>query len=63
MGVTIGALPYLDKSQFARDHDFADSPDDLDDFLALIDAMDAEYTKLNAPKKSTPTRRGRTNPE
>lgn len=63
MGVTLGRLPYLDKSQFAKDHDFADTPDDLDDFLYLIDAMDAEYVKLNTPKQSTSTRRGRTNPE
>lgn len=47
---------------FAKDHDFADTPDDLDDFLALIDAMEGEYLTLNAPKQA-PTRRGRTNPD
>lgn len=63
MGVTLGRLPYLDKSMYAKDHDFADTPDELDDFLYLIDGLDAEYLKLNAPRQSTPTRRGRTNPD
>jgi hypothetical protein len=63
VGITLGKLPYVDKSLYAKDHDFADTPDDLDDFLALIDAMEGEYLKLNAPKQSTSTRRGRNNPE
>lgn len=56
MGVTPGRLPYIDKSMYAKDHDFADTPDELDDFLALIDALDSEYVKLNAPKTKAPAR-------
>lgn len=51
MGATFGHLTYVDKSAYAKDHGYADSEDELDDFLAIIDAMDGEYIKLNAPKK------------
>lgn len=57
MGATLGSLTYTDKSNYAKDHGFSESPDDLDDFLELIGVLDAEYLKLNAPRTSTRSRR------
>lgn len=56
MGATHGHLTYESKSAYAKDHGFADSTDDLDDFLHAISAMDSEWLKLNAPRKSSKTK-------
>lgn len=50
MGATPMHLTYTDKSGYAKDHGMAETVEDLDDFLYLLDAMDDEWLKLNTPK-------------
>jgi hypothetical protein len=52
-GATLGRLTYLDKSRYAHDHELAETIEDLDTFVYLIDEMDAVYLELNTPKKPT----------
>ncbi len=59
MGTALGHLNYVDKAAYAKDHGLAETTDDLDDFLALVGAMDTEYVKLKAPKSAAPSRRSR----
>ncbi len=49
-GVIPGALQYTELVAYARDHGFT-HPDDLDEFIQLVDALDIEYLKLQADSR------------